>query len=143
MRIFVAVVALIVLVFAPSCEGDYVDCEIDSTFSGDEALEIQRAVDDWTVFASSRSPRVVDRGEWLILTAPVPGGWLGYAQGRRKLIRISPETPDNEVYAVALHELGHALGLGHVTKGVMDKSKQTIQFSDEDFAECQRAGACP
>jgi hypothetical protein len=126
-----------------SCGDGAVECEIDAVFTEAQSAEIRRAASDWNklsvrpvVFAPE------GEGDWLILPASVTLNRLGYAQRKRRLIRINPLTPDDQVYAVALHEFGHALGLGHVKRGVMDPDRQTIEFSDEDMAECRRAGAC-
>jgi hypothetical protein len=136
-----AVIALAALAAGTmSCAGDGVDCEIDSEFTDTEQSEIRRAADDWNAIAI-REVRFVQEGDWLILPASTSIG-LGLAQGKRRLIRINPSTPEDQVYAVALHELGHALGLRHVKQGVMDPHRQTIVFSNEDMAECRRAGAC-
>jgi hypothetical protein len=135
------------LVLSPylvSCGDDDVVCEIDAVFTQQQSSEIRRAADAW-------NPRTIREvrfaaegdGDWLILPASVTLNRLGYAQRKRRLIRINPVTPDDQVYAVALHELGHALGLGHVQHGVMDPDHQTIEFSDEDMAECRRVEACP
>jgi hypothetical protein len=126
-----------------SCAGGSVDCEIDAVFTQSQGAEIQRAADVW----NSLSVRPITfapqgQGDWLILPASVTLNRLGYAEPKRKLIRINPVTPDNQIYAVALHEFGHAIGLGHVKHGVMDPDHQTMAFSAEDIAECRRVGAC-
>jgi hypothetical protein len=126
---------------ATGCGDDDVKCEVDVLFKDAQRLEISRAASDWNAF-TLRQIKIADDGDWLIVSAPVPKG-LGYAQGKRKLIRISPSTPDDQIYAVALHEFGHALGLRHVSRGVMDPDRQTIEFSQEDLIECRHAGACP
>lgn len=126
-----------------SCGGSSVDCEIDAVFTQSQGQEIQRAADVWnslSVRPITFSPQ--GQGDWLILPASVTLNRLGYTEGKRKLIRINPVTPDNQVYAVALHEFGHAIGLGHVQQGVMDPNHQTMAFSPEDIAECRRVGAC-
>lgn len=124
-----------------ACDGDSIDCTVDDVFTAGQQDEIQRAADAWNAF-TVRPVRLTDDGDWLILPALVPGGWLGYSQPRRRLIRVSPMTPDDQIYAVALHELGHALGLRHVSQGVMDPTRQTVDFSEQDMAECRRVGAC-
>ena len=129
------------LAIVPSCDGDTVECTIDPTFTDYQHAQIELASDAWNAFTVRRIT-FTEGGEWLILPALVPGGWKGHASRRRSLIRISPLTPDNEIYAVALHEFGHRLGLGHVRRGVMDPQRQTTEFSEEDFAECRRVGAC-
>jgi hypothetical protein len=129
------------LTFLPSCSDEVVTVEIDPAFTVAAQNEVRRAGNEWNKRARS-TLSFVDDGEWLILPAETPSAGLGYAQGRRKLIRISTRTPDDQVYAVALHELGHALGLKHTSKGVMDPTRQTMQFSDEDMQECSRVGAC-
>lgn len=127
-----------------SCGDDAVVCEVDAVFTEQQRAEIYRAADTW----NARTVRDVlfapeGEGDWLILPASVTLNRLGYAQRKRRLIRINPVTPNEQIYAVALHELGHALGLGHVKNGVMDPDRQIVELSDEDMTECRRVGACP
>lgn len=142
-RVRASILSIGVALTAPalaSCGSSDVDCEIDQVFTQPQQAEIQRAGKTWNAL-TTRAITFSPDGEWLILPASVPLG-LGLEQKHRRLIRISPETPDDQIYAVALHELGHALGLQHTAKGVMDANRQTIAFSEEDMAECRRVGAC-
>lgn len=133
--------ALAALLLGWSCSDYSVTVTIDPSFTNEQRAELERAADAWNQVAV-RHIRFVDAGEYLILPALVPGGWLGYTQRGRALVRVSPATPESEVYAVALHELGHVLGLEHTTRGVMDPRRQTVDFSAEDMVECARVGAC-
>ena len=92
-----------------SCGDGSVNCEIDPVFTDNQQSEIRRAADVWnslTVRPVTFAPQ--GEGDWLILPASVTLNRLGYAERKRRLIRINPVTPDNQIYAVALHEFGAA-----------------------------------
>lgn len=137
------VAAAILGAILASCGASDSDVEIDPTFTEVRRHEIERAQHTWSGVAT-RQIFIVGKneGEWLVLPASVERGLRGNTGYHHRIIRISPETPDDQVYAVALHEFGHVLGLSHVTRGVMDPDRVTTEFSDEDFAECRRVEAC-
>jgi hypothetical protein len=126
-----------------SCEStEDVSVEIDGAFTVSKREQIEAAGARWSRIAS-RQVRFEQGGEWLILPAPAPEpGFEGYKQGARRLLRIDPHLPDDRFYPVVLHELGHALGLKHTSRGVMDPTASETDFSFEDVVECERVGAC-
>jgi hypothetical protein len=129
------------LAFVVCCGSDAEEYEIDGAWTETQRAEIERAAADWNAI-SVRALRPTPKGEWLIVRAFSPKPGLGLVERSRRLVRISPATPDDQVYAVALHEFGHVLGLKHVGRGVMSATEQITTFSAEDLAECHRAGAC-
>jgi hypothetical protein len=133
--------SLAALATSLSCGPGDQSVEIDPAFTSAQQADIRRAADAWNAFTSRKITIDAD-GDWLVVSANVPGGWLGYTQRHRHLTRISPLTPDDQIYAVALHEFGHVLGLRHVKNGVMRADRQVTEFSEDDFAECRNAGAC-
>lgn len=133
--------AALLSVMLASCGAGNIECTIDGAFDPSSTAEIQRAANAWNAWTMTKIA-IVDRGEWLILPAPSPDGYLGRSTRSRRIVRIDPHTPPEQVYAVALHELGHVHGLRHTSRGVMDPSRQTEIFSDEDVRECERVDAC-
>src|SRR4051794_24275369 len=81
-----------------SCGDGSVDCEIDAVFTSSQGSEIRRAADTWN-HVSVRPVTFASEGEgdWLILPASVTLNRLGYAQRKRRLIRINPLTPDEQI----------------------------------------------
>ncbi len=124
-----------------ACASDEITCEIDQAFTSDEQQVIAAAADAWNQVANVKIV-FTDDGEWLILSAESPPGIQGMKESERKIVRIDPHITLTRTYVIALHELGHVLGLKHTTRGVMHPTGQSATFSDEDIRECERVGAC-
>jgi predicted Zn-dependent protease len=126
-------------------DGD-IQYEIDSSFSEADVVAIRTAAEKWNSVAD-RKLLLAGRGELIVLNAHTPEGYNGLHQRRFGIIRIDPDAPRDRVYAIALHEFGHALGLRHQGRGVMAgagaaEELPAIEFTEEDLAECRRQWVC-
>lgn len=131
---------------ALGCGPSELSCEIDQTFSASRAESIRLAAKAWTVLCQ-QEVFFTSNGDWLVVSAAVPGGWRGSVDPDRHIFRIDPAlTPDDLVFAVALHEFGHLLGLRHLPHGVHgvmagpDDSDIHLEFSDADVIQARRSG---
>lgn len=114
----------------------------DPAFSPDEQAQIQRAADEWNKYVKP-AYRIHPGDDWQVLKQEPPHSYNGEAKRSTKTIWIRPVPIGASVYEVALHEFGHALGLGHTETGVMMAFTVSTEFTSEVLAECRRAGACP
>lgn len=114
---------------------------IDPAFTPSEQEEIKRAAGAWNTIAKDHI--TFDGASWHIVKRdPGPGRPNGLCQSGQRLVLIRPEPYGATTYAVAIHEFGHVLGLGHVAAGVMNPVNASTQFTDQDLTECRRVGAC-
>jgi hypothetical protein len=118
---------------------------------GDRA-EIRQAAEWWNARTVASRRLTVDQGasllvvvegrSWQVLFESPPdfNGWTDQAT---RTVRIRPVHEGVSTYAIALHEMGHVIGLGHTSTGVMDPTHVSVEFTDEVQVECRRVGACP
>jgi hypothetical protein len=142
-----------------SCSGGEVTIEVDASFPESRRGAVLAAIRAWDD-ESSRGLRVEPGGEWLVIQAPLPVVGSAYTQRPRHLVRFDPARPEAIVFADAMHEVGHVLGLEHICRGaialgkvsverpcdparsfgVMDPETISFELTDDDRAECRRVG---
>ncbi|MBX3218907.1 MAG: matrixin family metalloprotease [Labilithrix sp.] len=161
---FCGVVALLAIACgattAPSppspCDRTY---SVSSDFSSDERTALERANERWAEIAvaqfclvdgdaSRKTIRRIPYGsaEWQELSRSFGGlNILGVYRGADDSITIVDSLALDLFELVALHELGHAYGLGHVdAPAIMHAAIGTAtDFTPNDMTECRRVGACP
>lgn len=113
----------------------------DVAFTDDEQAQVWRAATTWNE-RTLPERRITQGTIWRVLKQEPPHSFNGECSQRARTIWIRPEPRGATVYEVALHEFGHALGLGHTSTGVMMAAEVSTEFTSDVMAECKRAGAC-
>lgn len=175
-RVLFALMLLTVL----SCSTDEpITLRLDPSWSAADVASIEQAVNDWNAVTLPSSQLAITSGGAIYIEHADPmirllaqgltreqifqleglpelaanpsiglGGWC-YA--RERLVQINPSPLPGSTYAIALHELGHVLGLRHTRDdvGVMSiiapppAALVDFRLTPSDLAECRRAGRCP
>jgi hypothetical protein len=116
--------------------------EVDPAFSAPERAVLASAAERWTERGHVRHD-LTDGPCWRRIVQATPeqratmrdgANWSGFFDDETQTLYLV------DVRA-AEHELGHALGLGHVSAGVM-AAQPGAEWTDADAAECRRVGAC-
>lgn len=135
---------------------------VSSEFSPEERAALDRAAARWNEIAieqfclqdtaeeingdDSRAIfRIPYKGEyWQEISASMGGLDFIGIYWPWDLIGIVDSMPIDQFERVALHEFGHAHGLGHTdAPSIMHAYEGTASdFTDKDIAECKRVGAC-
>lgn len=115
----------------------------DPSFPDDDVEQIWQAARAWDAIVKPEK-RIHNGSDWTVVRAEPPGGF-GYNGLCRQSVRtiwIRPEPFGATTYQVAIHEWGHALGLGHTRTGVMMPNTVSAEFTQDVIEECRRARAC-
>lgn len=120
----------------------------DDVWHGDVAFtaEERSAIEDGAAFTASHTGRPVpvilwdgeDTGRRIFRRKPYPqhcDPCVAYASNDKMWIE-----PGFVWTHVAAHEWGHAFGMKHVDRGLMQKHVAALEWTDEDTAEC--AASC-
>lgn len=136
---------VLALALCLSCSGARAvpDCQPDPDFTGDEMDALARAASQWSGI-THEPVRLTSAGPWRLIKASPPDfRFVGQTLSAQHVVYIAPGLHADTFYGVAIHELGHVVGLQHISeRGVMNPSVGETTFSAADIAECRRVRAC-
>ncbi len=131
----------------------------ERAFSADDRAHLLSAIQRWNVFAGG--PDVIAAtftaadGPCRIFREPLPSGMCGAHARTTGSIRLTPNCecvhtvawpPEASCFeSVAMHEMGHALGMAHLPdgqQGIMRAGLGAWDFTEADRLECLRIGLC-
>lgn len=132
------------------CNGHY---RITSSIPEAFHCDIYDAARRWNELTGEQSITIDDSAACEIAARELDPGQLGYITndgGRHIYVDLERQRCSQPfadcVGSTVLHELGHAIGLGHVTGGqspvMAAESHFAWYFERPDFEECMRVGAC-
>lgn len=151
------VIALLGLLTLSACSNSN-RCTVEGSFSDAQRQQLYRAAEQWNAITTADAQielttddetdcRVALRDQ--IHIANDNGRTVGRTTfGAHRLVTLARELGEGDTfYAVALHEFGHIVGLGHLPPGqygVMQPiAVWATAISPADLSECQRVRACP
>lgn len=142
----VLVVALAAACAASGPDRPHADLFVGEAWTTQDRNAIALAAERWNLLAGYEAATVYEEphpGAWIVVRGPLDG-LLGQVR-RDHTIHLVPELHGNDLRDVMTHEIGHALGLGHVEPcpAVMCAIYAgSIDFTPADKAECKAAGVC-